>query len=119
MQKDRVVEPHLSLDITTTPEVVTVRASGEIDMASVDHLRETLRELCVDEVTVCLDLRDVTFIDSTGVNALVLMDRRSTERGGRLVLSAPSPTVSRVLAYTGADAVLNLDDDDGNAPAEA
>ena len=52
----------------------------------------------------------MTFIDSTGINALVLMDRRSKQRGCRLVLTAPSQAVSRVLDYTGAEAVLNVDD---------
>jgi anti-anti-sigma factor len=104
------LEPHLSLDVLTTPEVTTVTASGEIDMGTVDHLRETLGGLCVDGAMVRLDLRDVTFIDSTGINALVLTDRDSRQRGCRLVLSAPSPAVRRVLDYTGAEAVLNVDD---------
>ena len=101
---------HLSLDITTTLEVITVTASGEIDMATVDQLKETLTELCVDGATVRLDMRDVTFMDSTGINALVIMDRHSRECGGRLVLSAPSPAVRRLLGYTGAETVLDVDD---------
>jgi len=106
--QDRV-EP-LSLDIVTTVEGITVSASGEIDMETVDHLKDTLTGLCVDGATVRLDLRHVTFMDSTGINALVVMDRRSKQRGCRFVLSAPSPAVHRVLHYTGADAVLKVDD---------
>ena len=101
---------HLSLDITTTPEVITVTASGEIDMATVDHLKKTLTALCVDGATVRLDIRDVTFMDSTGINAPVIMDRHSKQGGGRLVLSAPSPPVLRLLDYTGAGAVLDVDE---------
>ena len=101
---------HLSLDITTTLEGTTVTASGEIDMATVDQLKDTLTAVCVDGATVHLDFRDVTFMDSTGINALVIMDRRSKQRGGRLVLSAPSPAVLRLLGYTGAETVLNVDD---------
>ena len=71
---------HLSLDITTTLEVITVTASGEVDMATVDHLKETLTRLCVDGATVRLDMRDVTSTDSTGINALVIMHRRSKQR---------------------------------------
>ena len=74
------MEP-LSLDIVTTVEGITVSASGEIDMETVDHLKDTLTGLCVDGATVRLDLRDVTFMDSTGINALVVMDRRSKQRG--------------------------------------
>ena len=35
------MEP-LSLDIMTTVEGITVSASGEIDMETVDHLKDTL-----------------------------------------------------------------------------
>ena len=101
---------HLSLEITTALGVITVTASGEIDMATVDHLKETLTRLCVDGATVRLDMRGVTFMDSTGINALVIMDRQSKQGGGRLVLSAPAPAVLRLLDYTGAGAVLDVDD---------
>ena len=106
----RTVWDQLSLDITTTLGAITVSASGEIDLATVDHLKDTLTGLWFDGATIRLDLRDVTFIDSTGINALVVMDRRSKERGCRLVLSAPSPAVQLALDYTGAETVLNLDD---------
>ena len=88
---DRVGNPvdHLSLDITTTPEGITVAASGEIDMATVDQLKATLTGLCVEGVTVRLDTRDVTFMDSTGINALVILDRHSKQAGGGLVLYVP------------------------------
>ena len=114
------MDHHLSLDIMRRPEVTTVYASGEIDMASGDHLRETLTELCVDAATVRLDMRDVSFIDSTGINVLVLMHRRSMQRGCRLLLSAPSTAVRRVLDYTGADAVLQVEDEPvGSSGGEA
>ena len=58
-----------------------------------------------------LDLRHVTFMDSTGINALVVMDRRSKQRGMPFVLSAPITGRTPVLHTTpGAEAVLNVDD---------
>ena len=52
----------------------------------------------------------VTFMDSTGINALVIMDRQSKQGGGSLVVATPSPAVLRLLDYTGAGAVLNVDE---------
>ena len=39
-------------------EDITVSASGEIDMETADHLKQTLTGLCVDGETMRLDLRE-------------------------------------------------------------
>ena len=57
-------------------------------------------------------------MDSTGINALVIMDRRSKQRGSRLVLTAPSQAVRRLLDYTGAETVLNVDDQPASRPSD-
>jgi anti-anti-sigma factor len=105
------VEQHLSLDVVTTGAVTTVVANGEVDMSTRDLLRQTLTHLCDEGATVRLDLRDVSFIDSTGVNALVLANRHCTATGSTLMIMRPSDQVRRVLAYTGADAVLLVEED--------
>ncbi len=61
-----------------------VRLGGDIDMATVGPLREYLFGL--DDPIVTLDFCDVTFMDTTGVNLLVGLQRRLRERGGKLVL---------------------------------
>jgi anti-sigma B factor antagonist len=59
-------------------------------------------------VNVLVDLRDVTYIDSGGIGALVAMYLHVFKRGGRLKLLAPSERVYHVLEITGLLAVFEV-----------
>ena len=51
-------------------------------------------------LNILVDLRDVTYIDSGGVGALVASFVHVTRRGGRLKLLCPSPRAWRVLSIS-------------------
>jgi anti-sigma B factor antagonist len=85
--------------------VVTV--AGEIDMANADDLQSYLSSVAETHNLVALDLSTVTFIDSTGLNALI-RTYRLLEPGGSLLVLAPSPQVSRVLEVTGLDRLFRI-----------
>jgi anti-anti-sigma factor len=83
--------------------VVVVR--GEVDMSVVDRLRS-----CVTHVTkrgrpLVLDVADVTFMDSSGVNFLMQVH----EEHGAVVLRRPSPSVLRVLELAGVDGYITVE----------
>jgi anti-anti-sigma factor len=56
---------------------------------------------------VIADLRDVTFMDSTGLHVLVSHHRHAAERGLGFSIIDGSAPVSRVLKLTGLDHVLD------------
>ncbi|HEY2669813.1 MAG TPA: STAS domain-containing protein [Rugosimonospora sp.] len=82
---------------------VTVLVRGELDMTGAARLRETFTSLLNSGTarTVGLDLRGLTFIDSTGIGTLVVARRICTQVGVRLHLIAVSPFAARVLSVTG------------------
>jgi anti-sigma B factor antagonist len=74
-----------------------VFASGEIDMATADQLAESIAEICDQDVgEVVVDLRDVTFMDCSGVN-VILDARRSADESKMQLTFIPSASVVRVL----------------------
>lgn len=88
------------LSLETEPlrdDVVIVRLAGEIDISSVHLLRSQFTSL-IDEgrSAVILDATRVTFMDSTGLHALVEGKRTLHENGMRIFL-VPSRQVRRVL----------------------
>lgn len=88
---------------------VVVHCRGELDIASADMLREALRDTDTQVPTVVLDLREVTFIDSAGVSALVGEHNRARTRGFRLALAVGgAPRIERVIALSGLKGVLEL-----------
>lgn len=87
---------------------------GDVDLATVGTLEEALRHAEQAHDLVVLDLREVPFMDSSGLHALISADLRMRERGGRLVVVQGGDQVRRLLGLTGADKQLELIDD----PAE-
>jgi anti-sigma B factor antagonist len=80
----------------------TVVLKGELDMATAPELAERLKEVAATgqhEVTV--DLGELEFMDSQGIN--VLLHARATlhSQGRGLTIRSPRPLVARVLETTG------------------
>ena len=65
-----------------------VRLAGELDMLAAPTLALALKPLTAGGGTVTLDLADLTFMDSTGINALCQAARDLGERGRIVVLNA-------------------------------
>lgn len=88
-------------------DVVTVR--GEVDIATSPQLRAAIeRALDRGAQRVLVDLRDVPFLDSSGLGVLVAGHRRSRERGGELAIVCAEGPVMRVFAITGLDRVFPI-----------
>jgi anti-sigma B factor antagonist len=87
---------------------VRVRPRGEVDLATAGRLDGQLRELWeAGWAEVIADLRDVTFMDSTGLHVLVTHHRHAAERGLRFSIIDGGAPVSRVLKLTGLDQVFD------------
>jgi anti-anti-sigma factor len=101
------------LKITTERRDGTTRVSlrGELDIASTERLDHELQALENDAAVIVLDLREVEFIDSTGVRALIAADERARSNGRRLVVVRGSTAVDRLLSVTQLDRRLEIVDD--------
>ncbi len=88
--------------------VVTV--SGEVDVATAPALRECLdRVVGLDEGAVVVDLRGVTFIDSTGLGVLIGAHRASSDAGRELRLVLAEPRILKVFEITGLTDLFAID----------
>jgi anti-sigma B factor antagonist len=78
---------------------------GEIEFQTAPKLRAAIGSALDDNVRrLVLDLRDVTFIDSTGLAVLVEATMRTD-----VSLRRPSPVVERVIALTGLSSTLDTE----------
>ncbi len=84
-------------------------ASGEIDIASSPDLRAALVQTEAQAGTLVLDLREVTFIDSSGLGVIVGQQKRSQEDGHRFAVAvAEASPVNRILNLSGLVKVLDV-----------
>ncbi len=105
-----VTTDQLTIEIVPSPDCVTLRVRGEIDMQTAPHLREAA--LCATRqfsTALHLDMAEVAFMDSTGVQVLVATRRRLDLEGGHLKVLNPSRQVMRVLEVTGIDQWFEID----------
>jgi anti-sigma B factor antagonist len=88
---------------------VSVAPTGEIDMATAPILTRDL-ETAIREhpARVLVDLGDVSFLDSSGINALVRAQHLADGFGVELVLDSPNETCKRVLKVAGLDALFAI-----------
>jgi anti-anti-sigma factor len=92
---------------------------GEIDLATAPQLRnELLRHLTTAE-GLWLDLKGVTFMDSSGLHVLIASQRRADLLGAHLVIARASTAVEKVLEVTGAGPLFarGAEDVDPRSPA--
>lgn len=96
-----------------------ISLQGEVDMATARHLEAAVaRELDDGSDWLLVDMRRVTFVDSTGVTALFRAHEEAEGRGGALrVVAGPGP-VRRVLSVSGIDQLVAVFDDPAQARAD-
>jgi anti-sigma B factor antagonist len=101
--------PQPTLRITTTresDEVVTLKLSGEADIATAPNLRQALGEAIEGSTrSLELDLRECRFIDSTGLHAIIEAGRSLAEKGRSLTLRSPQEHVRRLFLTAGIDRI--------------
>ena len=101
-----------SVDIAQRDGGIEVALAGEIDLSTVEELQERLETaLEEDPRLIVLDLRQVSFLDSSGLRVILRLNKRQEEGGGRLVLVRGGRRVARVLEVTGTDRQLEQVDD--------
>ncbi|HEV7978013.1 STAS domain-containing protein [Amycolatopsis sp.] len=92
------------------PGLILVKAQGEIDLETSPALEAELNKVLHPPfpARLGLDLSEVTFISSSGLNLLAEVNRRSRACGTDMRLIGMSRPVQRALDLTGLDAVLKV-----------
>lgn len=101
----------LRLVVTTHDGYVLIRATGEMDLSNAATVGDAVHDAIADGfATVLVSLSGVSFIDSTGLSALVQGHRAAEAQGGYLAVVSPSEQVLQVIQLLGADHLLHLYD---------
>jgi anti-anti-sigma factor len=109
---DEAEDEVLGIDVSERDGQVHVRLRGVLDMGTVAGLEAKLAEVeAASPPTLVIDLRDLTFMDSTGLRELFQARRRASAAERRLVLVKGSEPIDRVLEIVRADSVLETVDD--------
>lgn len=119
--------PYLTIEVMSAPEAHTIVLSGEVDLLGTPQIEAALKDAHdADAELIVIDLRNLTFIDSSGLHALATGHQLSRARGQELRIIPGPANVQRLFELTGMNEVLpfcdaklarDLPNDDATSPA--
>lgn len=84
---------------------------GEVDLATVEELETAIDHVFSgDPHPLVIDLRESSFMDSTGLKALVMANRRFDESGRSFAIAVSGGPVARLIDLSGVDSSVTIVD---------
>jgi anti-sigma B factor antagonist len=91
----------LNIHTEADADTLEVTLSGEFDMGSVSTFRSAVENEPVQWRRAVIDMHDVVFMDSSGLQELLRLNNRAREQEREVILARPSVPVLRLLELTG------------------
>lgn len=80
---------------------------GEFDLAQRDRIADAFGAVS-NESLVLVDLERAQYIDSTVLSSLIRLRNDIAERGGTMILTSPSPLVTRLIEIAGLSGLFDI-----------
>lgn len=115
----QVEQADFSCVIRQSENTAVLSLSGELDLMSSAELRQGIAEAISSGAPACvvIDLAELAFCDSSGLNALIFAVNSVEAAGGRLVLSGTQGRIARLFSVTGLNRRFQSYDTVGEAMA--
>ncbi len=100
----------MKIDIKTENGTAVAGLSGEIDHHSARDLRARLDKFIITArpKELVIDLKNITFMDSSGIGLIMGRSKLLKECGGRLEVRNTQPYIKRVLKLAGMDRIVRI-----------
>ena len=99
----------MSYKITEEGNISTVFLNGEIDMDVTETAKEAILPIIDSGKEVHLNLKDVSYMDSSGISVLIESHQKATEVGTKVILKDISKSVLKVIMMAKLEQILNLE----------
>jgi anti-sigma B factor antagonist len=105
------VQSDFRVNVRMEGRAAIVAVTGELDLASSPKLEQRLDEVWAsDAELLVIDLRELEFMDSTGLSIIVGAQQRLGDSGRKLSVVKGPPQVQRLLDLTGVSERLQIVD---------
>jgi anti-sigma B factor antagonist len=103
------VQRAFTVQLQPRSDAALIAVSGELDIASAPELEQAFDQIRPESTKlVIVDLRELDFMDSTGLSIIVRAHQRLAESDCELTLIKGQPQVQRLLDLTGVADRLRL-----------
>ena len=99
----------MTYQVTEVNNISTVFLNGEIDMDVTDKAKDVILPLIEAGKEVHINLKDVEYMDSSGISVLIESHQKAMELGTKVTLKEISKSVLKVIMMAKLEQILNLD----------
>jgi anti-anti-sigma factor len=93
----------VQIEIEERPEGMVARVSGEVDLANASHFKDAFQPALRNCRNVILDVRNLRYIDSTGLHVLIDANKGLQQNNCQLVVVGASSGFAKLMS------ILHLD----------
>jgi anti-anti-sigma factor len=97
---DRFLPPPFRIEVAYDGDEARLRPVGELDMSTAPHLQAALEDATLPGRRVIVDLRELEFMDSTGLTLLTRWSLAAERDGFSLALVAGNERIQRLFELT-------------------
>lgn len=96
---------------------LSVKVTGEFDMVIADEFKKNVDSFLDSHLAkyLLVDLSEVTFIDSSGLGAILGRYKKIEHLKGKMVIAGPQPQVKKILEVSGITRVIDIYQDKKSA----
>ena len=98
----------MSFEVKEKGNISTVFLNGEIDMDVADKAKTVISPLIEAGKEVHINLKDVTYMDSSGISVLIESHQKAGEKNTKVILKDISKPVLKVIMMAKLEQILNL-----------
>ena len=100
----------LNINIESKDEKVFVSLNGEIDISNVKLLNEYIEKMYEQGNEFIVDFENLTYIDSTGLGALVHIYKALDAEGKKLTIKNVNDNIKKLFAITNLDNLIGIEE---------
>ena len=99
----------MSIEIRKTGEIDRVGIQGDLDFHSTTEVRGELAKLAERQsLKVLIDLKNVAYVDSSGLAAFIELFQKMKRYGGKMILFNLTPGVKKIFDVARLDMILKI-----------
>ena len=99
----------MSYKVAEDGNIATIHLDGEIDMDVTEKAKEVILPLVESGKEVHLNLKDVSYMDSSGISVLIESHQKALENNTKVVIKEVSKSVLKVIMMAKLEQILNLE----------
>ena len=99
----------MSYKVTEESGISIVHLDGEIDMDVTEKAKEIIMPLIEAKKEVHLNLKEVQYMDSSGISVLIESHQKALEKNSKVIIKDVSKSVLKVIMMAKLEQILNLE----------